>query len=195
MARATDIVDALHDAAQEGNPVAVERIVDHFDRRSIGAFIMVPALLELTPVGGIPGVPSVIGVIIAIFAAQILIGREDLWLPGFLGRRKVAADKIDGAAEWLRPVAAWADRHFGRHLTILIDPPAPRIAAVAILLLCLTIPPLELVPFASSLPTVTIAAFGLALFMRDGRLMALAWVVMAAALWGGWQLAGPRLGG
>ena len=193
MSNAAAIVTSLRDAAAEGNPVSVETILDHFDRRSLGALIMVPALLEMTPIGGIPGLPTVLALIIAIFAAQIALGREDMWLPGFITRRTVDCHKIDAAADKLAPAARWADQHFGQHLEILIRPPAPRVAAVAVLSLCLTVPPLEIVPFASTIPMATIAAFGLALLMRDGRLMALAWAVYAAALFGIWEFGGERL--
>ena len=193
--KATDIVDAIRDAARDGDCVRVAQIVNHFDRRSIGAFIMVPALVELTPIGGVPGVPTILAVIIALFAAQIALGREDLWLPGFLENRTVSSSKLDGAADRLEPVARWADRHFGRHLVFFVHPPAPQAAAVAILFLCLLVPPLELIPFASSLPAATIAAFGLALVLRDGRVMLAAWIVFALALWGLWEIAGPYLFG
>lgn len=184
MANASVIVKSLREAAAEGNPVSVETILDHFDRRSLGALIMVPALLEITPIGGIPGLPSFLALIIAIFAAQIALGREDMWLPGFISRRTVDCSKLDAAADKLAPAARWADSHFGQHLDYLIRAPWPRFAALAVLSLCLTVPPLEIIPFASTLPMVTIAAFGLALLMRDGRIMALAWIVYAAALVG-----------
>lgn len=49
-----------------------------------------------------------------------------------------------------------------------------RIAAVFVFLLCLTVPPLEFVPFASSAPMLAIAALGLAILVRDGLLMLVA---------------------
>ena len=137
--------------------------------------------------------PTLIGLTIAIFAAQILIGREDLWLPGFINHRVIQADKLRKAADTLRPVARRMDRWFGEHIPALVHPPAPRIAALAIILLCLTVPPLELLPFASTFPMVTIAAFGLALLLRDGRVMLLAWGIMAASFWGVWELAEGRI--
>ena len=187
MAAACDIVRSLRSAAADGDPVSVARVLDHFDRRSFGAFLAVPALLEITPVGGIPGVPTLLAAIIALFAIQIAWGREDLWLPGLIAARTVGAETLDDAADRLAPAARWADRHFGAHLRGLTAPPAYRVAALAVLGLCLIVPPLELVPFASTLPMATVAAFGIAMLMLDGRLMALAWLASAAALGGvGW---------
>ena len=52
--------------------------------------------------------------------------------------------------------------------------------------LCCTVPPLELIPFASSAPMLAIAAFGLAILVRDGLLMlvALALSLLAVGLGG-----------
>ena len=51
-----------------------------------------------------------------------------------------------------------------------------------ILLLCCLVPPLELVPFASSAPMLAIAAFGLALMVRDGLLMLAAFTLSLGAV-------------
>ena len=56
-------------------------------------------------------------------------------------------------------------------MTRFVRQPWPRIAAVMVMALCLTVPPLELVPFGSTAPMLAIAAFGLALLVRDGLLM------------------------
>ena len=188
MTHPTEVVDALYEAADEGNPVTAERIADHLDRRGIGALLLVPAAIEMTPIGGIPGLPTLLAATVALFAAQILIGRKDLWLPGILGRRTVDADRLRTAADWLRPIAEWADRHLGRHMPVLTTPPASRIAALAIILLCCTVPALELVPFASTLPMAAAALFGLALLTQDGRVMALAWAATLGAAYGVWAL-------
>ncbi|MCK0166512.1 exopolysaccharide biosynthesis protein [Jannaschia sp. S6380] len=188
MTDTNDILDALDHAAENRDRVTVGHVNDEIGHRGTGALLAIPASLELTPIGGIPGVPTLIGLIVAIFAVQIVMGREDMWLPGFLENRNVKSERLRKAVEKLRPAADWADRHLGRHLTVLTDPPAPRIAAAAILLLCLTIPPLEVVPFASSIPTSTIVLFGLGLLLRDGRVMALAWAAWIAALIGVWMV-------
>lgn len=181
MAKAGDIVDGLCAAAREGDPVSVGAIVDHFDRRSIGAFIAVPAMLEMTPVGSIPTLPTMLATFIALMAAQILVGREDLWLPDVVARRTIREDRVEAAAAKLRPLTDWMDRHLGQHLVALTRPPAQQLAAAMVIALCATVPFLEIVPLASTLPMATIAMFGLGLLTGDGRLMALAWTLSLVA--------------
>jgi len=57
-----------------------------------------------------------------------------------------------------------------------------KLAAVMILALCATVPPLEFLPFASSAPMLAIASFGLALLVRDGLLMLIASVLSGGAV-------------
>ena len=188
MTKATEILSALNDAAEGRSEVTLGHVNDQIGHRGTGALLAIPAALEITPIGGIPLVPSTLAFIVAIFAVQIAFGREDMWLPGFLERRNISAVKLTNAVDKLRPAAEWSDRHLGKHLHLLTDEPAPRIVAVAILVLCALVPPLELVPFASSIPMGVIVLFGLALVTRDGRVMALAWAASAIALWAVWKL-------
>lgn len=185
--RATEMLDLLDEAAEGQDDVSIGRVRDHLGHRGIGTMVTLPAGIEVTPVGRIPGVPTLLALLIAIVAVQMLLARDDLWLPGFLERRSVSSRKLAAAVGWLRPAARWANRHLGRHLHLLIDDPAPRVVALAILTLCCTVPVLEFVPFASSIPMGAILLFGLALVTRDGRVMALAWSIFFAALWGLWR--------
>ena len=188
MTKASDVLSALDETTDGNDEVSVGEVNDHLGHRGTGAFLIVPAATEFTPVGAVPGVPTLLALIVALFAAQILAGREDMWLPSWLEKRSVAASKVSKAVKKLRPAAGWADRHLGAHLMVLVDPPAERFVAAAILATCCLVPPLEVVPFASSLPMVVIVLFGLALLARDGRVMALAWAAFAGAFFTVWWL-------
>ncbi len=191
-----DILDRLGDLAEERDAVRISDVVESMGTRSYGPFLLVPALLEITPIGGIPGVPTFFAIIIAIFAVQIVFGRKHLWLPGFLGRQSVSSQKVTDAADKLRGFARTMDRLFHGRMVWLTRGIAPRLAALVILVLCATVPPLELVPFASTAPMAVIAAFGLALLVGDGLLMAIAFASSLAALglagsfWSGGESAG-----
>ena len=119
---------------------------------------------------------------IAIVTVQLALGKEQLWLPGFVERRSVKAERVTGGAPKLRRVTGWIDRHTGARWHHLVGSAGTRAAALCILALCLTVPPLELVPFASTAPMAAILAFGVALLAKDGRLMALAFALTVLAL-------------
>ncbi len=177
-----DILDQLEQKGEENGSVSVGDMTDALGHRGHGPFLFVPALLEISPIGGIPGVPTLLALIVALFAVQIALGHEQMWLPGFLERRTVKGDRLKSATEKLEGLAAWLDRWFHGRLEMLTGGTATRIAAHAVLLLCLTVPPLELVPFASSAPMAAIVMFGLAMTLRDGLVMALGYLFSVVAV-------------
>lgn len=190
-----DILDALCELGEEQDKVAIGDVVSRFGNRSYGPFLIVPALIELSPIGGIPGLPTFLALIIAIVAVQMLIGRHHLWLPGFVARRSVAGEKLAKAVSKLRGIGRWMDRWFHGRLPRFARGPFVKVAAVAVIALCLTVPPLELVPFASSAPMATIAVIGLALLVGDGLLMIIAGVLAIAAAGFGIGMIGSGGGG
>ena len=177
-----DILDRLEKLAGDERDVSVEDVKRAIGGRSYGAFLMVPALVELTPIGSIPGVPTFLATIIVIFAAQLLWGREHFWLPAWIGRRSVSSSKLQTSARKLRPVARRLDRWFHGRLQRFTTPTFIKLAAATCIGLCLTVPPLELIPFASSAPMGAIALLGLALLVRDGALMIAALAFSVAAV-------------
>lgn len=169
-----EVVDGMHDLAEHSRKVSVGDLIEEFGDRSFGPFILIPALIEVTPIGGIPGVPTFLALIIAIVALQVVLGRDHLTLPGFVEDRCVKSNKLITATEKLKSISDFFDRLFGERLDFLASGVFARIAGVVIVLLCCTVPPLEFLPFASSAPMLTIAFFGVALLVRDGLLMIVA---------------------
>ena len=166
-----DILARLGRAASHRGRVSIGHVAQAVGSRGYGAFLLVPALIELTPVGGIPGVPTVLASIIILFAAQMVFGRRHLWLPRLLARRSLSEERLAKAVDKMKPVGQWLDRWFHGRLTVLTNGPFARMAAALCIVLALTVPPLEFLPFASSGPMAAIAMFGLALLVRDGALM------------------------
>lgn len=165
-----DVLDALerHGADDE---VSVGTIRGEWGDRSFGALLFLPAMLEISPLGGVPGVPTFLALLIALVAVQVLLGRDGLWLPGWIERRSVAGEKLCTAVGWLRKPARFIDRHFHDRLTGLTTPPFDRVVALVCLVLAASVPPLELFPFASTVPMAAIALLGLALLFDDGLLV------------------------
>ena len=165
-----DILDDLDRHGGDGE-VAVSTIQDEIGDKSLGAFLFLPAILEISPLGGVPGVPTFLATIVAIVAVQVLIGRNHLWLPGFVRRAHVSGSKLCTAVGYLRGPARFIDRHFHDRLRWLTTTPFDRVVALACLVLALSVPPLELIPFATTIPMATIALLGLALLFDDGLLV------------------------
>ncbi len=189
-----EVLAELDDLAAARPRVCIGDVLDDFGERSFGPFILLPPLIEFSPIGGIPGVPTFLALIIAITAAQLVLGKDHVWMPQFIQQRSVSSRRLHKAVTKLRGIAHWLDERSHGRLTSLTEGVWTKVAAVVIILLCCTVPPLEFLPFASSAPMLAIAAFGLALTVRDGVLMLIALVLAGTAAGvGGYLLmtAGP----
>lgn len=190
-----DVLAELDELAAAQPRVCIGDVLDDFGARSFGPFILIPPLIELSPVGGIPGVPSFLALLIAITAVQLFLGREHVWMPDVIQRRSVSGRRLHRAVMKLRGIAHWLDERSHGRLESMVEGVWVRIAAVVIVVLCCTVPPLEFIPFASSAPMLAIASFGLALTVRDGALMLIALTLaMAAISVGGYLLATNPIG-
>lgn len=178
------LLDSLARLGDEQDAVSVGRIRETVGDRSFGPFLLVPALVEVSPVGSIPGVPTILAAVIILFAVQILVGRDHLWLPGFIERRELNGGKLAAGMRKVLPVARWADRIVRPRLRWLTRRPWSSVAALACVALAATTPLLEVVPFASTVPMAGVALIGLALLTRDGVVLMLAAALSLAGLAG-----------
>lgn len=181
------IIDDMRELGDQDR-VSVGDLLEAFGSRGYGAALLGPALIEISPIGGIPGVPTVLALILATFAIQIAMRRDHLTLPGFVERRSVKGERLVKAADKLTGLGERLDRWFHGRLRRLTDGWWVRVAAFCIIGLTLIVPPLEFVPFASTAPMAAIAAFGLAMLVHDGALMLAAFMLsgMAVAV-SGWM--------
>jgi hypothetical protein len=177
-----DILDRLDDLAAKQDKLTLGRAIEAFGHRSYAPFLVILPLLEISPLGAIIGLPTMLALVIALIAVQMLFGRKHLWLPGFLANRSVTSAKAKKAIKKVRPIAERMDKWFHGRLPALTKGPMVRVAAAAIIVMTLAVPPLELLPMATTAPMAAIAAFGMALLVKDGLLMMIAFTAAAGAL-------------
>ena len=169
-----DLLGDVEGLGESRDRVSLGDALDAFGRRSFAPLLIVLPVIEMTPIGGIPGVPTLLAVTIAFIALQLLIGREHVWLPDFVERRQTDGEKLAKALHKLDRAARWIDSKLTDRFDFFVEGIGARVAAAGILLLCISVPPLEFLPFASTVPMFAIAAIGLALLVHDGLLMIVA---------------------
>jgi hypothetical protein len=178
-----DLLRRLEDAAAEGEEVMLGHILDAIGRRSFAPILLITSLLGLTPLGGVPGVPTTLGVIIVFVAAQIVLGFDRLWLPRILLNRKVKGATLKKGARFLKPAARFVDKIIRPRLTFLTDRPYSYVLALLCLVLALGAPPLEVVPLVDIPLWGAMAAFSLALVAHDGLLAIVAFVLTGLSVY------------
>jgi hypothetical protein len=179
-----EVVDQLEEKAEaEDDTVTVREALDAFEGRTFGPLLVLPALVALTPpVGMIPTVPTIMGVIVVLIAGQYLVGRTHPWVPDFIGERSVDREKVLKAVDKSRPWAKWVDGFVGKRLQVLVEGPMEYVIAGLCVLLALTLPPAELLPGIAAVPAAAILFLGLAVTSRDGLVGLIGMIVTAVGV-------------
>lgn len=170
----------LLDRFAQGDPAEVIRlhdVLEGLEERAFGMllFLSIPAAL-------IPGVAGVIsGPLIILVGVQLLFGRNEPWLPKFLGRRGPHRHAMATFRDKLGPWLTRLERVVKPRAHVLLDHPiASAFTGLNLILLglLLSLP----IPFTNILFALLVLVFALALLERDGRLLAVAWAGSVCAI-------------
>lgn len=161
------VVDQL-DALSVQKEVTVRDIVSAFGDASFLPLMMIPALLVVSPLSGVPLFSSICGITIGLVAVQMLSGRRHVWLPGFVMRRKLKGVQLHRAVQKIRKSADWLDSHARRRLRLLFHFPLKLIPQILCVLSGFSMPFLELLPFSSSLLGAAVCLMSVGFLVRDG---------------------------
>ena len=184
MANNHPLENILKTAADEapGDKVSFGDLLDLWEDRTFGPiFTILGLLIVLPPLGAIPGLPLVIGMVLVLFAFQMMVGSTHVWVPETVENLSISKKKVRKADEKAKGVLKELDSWVTDRLSWATSQPARQIAAGVVMMLGLTLIPLEMVPFAVAVPGLAITMIGLAIFARDGLLMLLALGLSLAA--------------
>lgn len=176
------LLDLLGEAGEGEDRITIGTMLESAGRRSFGPLLLVLGLIALSPLSGIPGIPTTVGIMVLAIAGQLVLGRRNFWLPQWLLRRSFSKSKLEGALRFLRPVARVVDRMIRPRLRVLTQDGAIYFVSVMALMIALIMPPLEFVPFAATIAGAALTVLGLALVANDGVLIVLAVLFYAASL-------------
>ncbi len=176
----TDVLDGMDDKA-EGDKLTLGEVVDSFGSRGFGPLLLAVSLIELLPTGAIPGVPTFLAIVVVLLASQLLVGRSSPWIPQKLRNKGFSKDKFAKGRDKVRPFTQKVDKAIKPRLEQFTTPFAARWVAGICVLLAMTMPPLEVIPFASSLPAAAIGLFGIGLSAKDGLLILMGLLVAVCA--------------
>lgn len=171
-------------SASDDRKTSVGQIVKALGENSLTPNLIFVALAVVSPLSGVPLFSSICGITIALISAQMLVGRDHIWLPGFVMSRQIDSDKLDRALKALRRPAGWLDRITRPRLRFLVRGPARKLTQALCMICGLAMPLLEIVPFTSSILGTVVSLLAFGMLARDG-LFTLLGLAFLLALGGG----------
>jgi hypothetical protein len=152
--------------------------VEAFGERAFGALMLCVGLINLIPWP--PGGTTIFGAPLLFITFQLAIGRETLWLPGWICRISFDRTNFGAGLQRILPTLQKVERITKPRAPLFIGGVAERLIGVATLLLsCVLVLPIWGGNFA---PAVAICIFAVALVQRDGLVAILGWIGVAVSV-------------
>ena len=166
-------------AATSAGSISLALLAQVLGNRSTGALLLFLALPMVLPIPA-PGISVVFGVPLMLISAQLLFGRETLWLPQRFASRSINRDQLDVYIQRAMPVVRRMEKLVKPRLVQMTRGLALRVvgAMCLVLALIITLP----VPFGHLVPGAAISAMALGLMERDGFMTVLGLLIGGLAL-------------
>ena len=173
----TELLQELLEHVPEPEPgepephIALEELLERFQRRAFGVFLLIVVLPSFIPVA--LGVGAVSGALSILCGMQMMWGLERPWLPKFardfgLPRRRLAsfARKTETWFRWLEKIIKPRQERFtGRSADIFTG------FIILLMGIALSLP----VPLTNFFFAVPLAVLAFAMIERDGAMIAISW--------------------
>ncbi len=188
------VLRAVIDTA-EGERISIREIVGAFGERAFGLVIILFSLPNCIPAP--PGMNSVFGLPVLLFAVQMAMGRERPWLPRRIMDKTFAVATFRKIIDVAEPRLRRVEGLCRPRLTGLFGPRGDRLIGVFAILLaiCVIIP----LPGTNLVPSIALVVVAIAIMQEDGvmlglgGLLGLAGIVYTVTI--SWALVGLALFG
>ncbi|BBK42940.1 exopolysaccharide biosynthesis protein ExoD [Allostella vacuolata] len=161
-------------------------VIDRLGERSFGLVMLVLALL-----GMLPGVSVLAGMLLAVLAAQMILGRKGPAFPPRVAGRPLSARRLARIVQWARPALRLMERIARPRWGMPFQATKRTVGIVVLLVDALLFAP---VPFSNIPPAAAIATIAVAYLEEDGMLLSVALLagtlLLAIAAAVGWQAMG-----
>ena len=181
----TELLDDLNDNIK-GDTVSIGDVFAAFGQRAYGPILFILALICFSPIGSIPGASIVTGTLIILTAVQYFFKSGEPWIPDFIRKRSVSANKAKDSLKMTKPYLKKIDNVFKPRLEVMTRPPVNYIAMAILIVLSITMFPLAFVPYGVTPSSAAILLISIALVTKDGCVMTLGLLGSLGALYAAW---------
>ncbi|QDT67074.1 exopolysaccharide biosynthesis protein [Calycomorphotria hydatis] len=173
----------VDDTQQEtnGEKVTVGDLMDAIENRGYGPLLLIPAFISISPIGAIPGVSIVTGLLIFLIAGQMIFRSGHPWIPERLENFEFSKERYDRGIEKSRPWIKWIDGFISERWELMTTGPMHYVLAVVMMALSITYIPLALVPMGVFIPGLANTFFAIGITARDGMVITFGLIASAAA--------------
>lgn len=172
MKKTSEILKEIVSRCEQPGPISVGEFLNLLGDRAFCLAILVFSLPNSLPVPGIPGFSTVTGVPIIFMAAQMVMGRQVIWLPAAVANKSFSRAMLGKLIEKALPSIIWLEKFLRPSWEWLVEGFGERVVGLFILVLALilSLP----IPGGNFLPGVSMSLLCLCMLEKDGKKLAVA---------------------
>lgn len=180
----TELLDRLRSGTDGQAQVSVGDVLNTVGERSFGPVVLIAGVITVAPlIGDIPGVPTLLGLMVLLTLGQLVFQRHSIWIPSKLARRNIEREKLAKGLDWMAKPARFLDRWTRQRLLWLVRGPGQYVIAIICMGVAAAMPLMEVIPFSANGAGIALMAFGLAIVARDGLLALVAILATMGTTW------------
>ncbi len=149
----------------EAERISVGEIADALDARAFGLAVLIFSLFSVLPMP--PGVPTIVGIALLIVSLQMVLGRQELWLPGLMARKSFARRALVAGLLKIQRRLESVERLAKPRLLFMTGPAGTVLVGLVVLIMAVILI-LPLPPGGNFPPALACAVLGMGLAERDG---------------------------
>ncbi|WP_232362626.1 exopolysaccharide biosynthesis protein [Salinimonas chungwhensis] len=138
------------------------------EKRGFGPMLAAPAFICSTPIGAIPGIPTVTGITIFLISLQVLLARNHPWLPSAITQIGINRESLNKGIGKAKPAVTYVDKLLLPRWFFMRQAFFRSLIAVSCAICGLMMVPLELVPFLGLIPAMAIFIMAIGMATDDG---------------------------
>lgn len=182
--------------ATGGSKLYLGELVNAFGERGFGALMLFFGLLNVA-IGIIPGTTTILGAPLLLMGFQLVIRRDQLWLPKWALRRSIERETYRSGVEKVLPRLKQMERLSKPRLAVMTSEVSEVLIGVATFILAFIL----ILPIwgGNLIPALIISTFGFGLMQRDGLAVIIGWSaigligVAGLFIWLAWTWVSPFL--
>ena len=187
----------LEDIGASSEPdLYLGELVNAFGERGFGALMLFFGLMNVA-IGIIPGTTTILGAPLLLMGLQLIIRRDQLWLPGWALRRSIERETYRNGLATVLPRLRKMERWSRPRMRMMTsDLSEVLIGLATFLLACILVLPIW---GGNLIPALIISTFGFGLMQRDGLAVLIGWIAFGLiclaglVIWLTWQWVSPYL--
>jgi hypothetical protein len=182
--------------AKGGQKLYLGELVNAFGERGFGALMLFFGLLNIA-IGIIPGTTTILGAPLLLMGFQLVIRRDQLWLPRWALRRWIERETYRSGVEKVLPRLKRMERLSRPRLSVMTSEVSEVLIGLATFILAFIL----ILPIwgGNLIPALIISTFGFGLMQRDGLAVLVGWCaiglicVAGLVIWLAWTWVSPYL--